>query len=40
MLVSVAAKVWKAKRVEDLEQLSTERIAAASGVAFQNAFAV
>ncbi|GIE78823.1 hypothetical protein Aph02nite_47730 [Actinoplanes philippinensis] len=33
LLVSVADKVWKAKRVEDLEQLLTERIAVASGVA-------
>jgi hypothetical protein len=38
LLVSVADKVWKAKRVEDLEQLLTERIAAASGVAVWEAF--
>ncbi|MGW4212526.1 HDIG domain-containing metalloprotein [Lentzea sp. NPDC004789] len=31
LLVSVADKVWKAKRVPDLEQLLTARLAAASG---------
>lgn len=31
LLVSLADKVWKAKRVADLEQLVTERLAAASG---------
>jgi hypothetical protein len=38
LLVSVADKVWKAKRVEDLERLRTERIAVASGVAAWEAF--
>ena len=31
LLVSLADKVWKAKRVPDLEQLVVERLAAASG---------
>lgn len=31
LLVSLADKVWKAKRVPELEQLVTERLAAASG---------
>lgn len=31
LLVSLADKVWKAKRVPDLEQLVTERLTAASG---------
>lgn len=31
LLVSLADKVWKAKRVESLEQLVTARLAAASG---------
>lgn len=31
LLVSVADKVWKAKRVPDLEQLVVDRLAAASG---------
>lgn len=31
LLVSLADKVWKAKRVTDLEQLVTDRLAAASG---------
>ncbi|HEU5474568.1 MAG TPA: HD domain-containing protein [Actinophytocola sp.] len=31
LLVSLADKVWKAKRVADLEQLVTERLTAASG---------
>ncbi len=31
LLVSLADKAWKAKRVEDLEQLVTTRLAAASG---------
>ncbi|MEU4155487.1 HD domain-containing protein [Actinoplanes sp. NPDC026670] len=38
LLVSVADKVWKAKRVEDLELLLTGRIAVASGVAMWEAF--
>jgi hypothetical protein len=31
LLVSLADKVWKAKRVHDLEQLVVDRLAAASG---------
>jgi hypothetical protein len=31
LLVSLADKVWKAKRVKDLEQLVVDRLAAASG---------
>lgn len=31
LLVSLADKVWKGKRVQDLEQLVTDRLAAASG---------
>jgi HD superfamily phosphodiesterase len=31
LLVSLADKVWKAKRVQDLEQLVTDRLAAVSG---------
>ncbi|HEX6357084.1 HD domain-containing protein [Actinophytocola sp.] len=31
LLVSLADKVWKAKRVQDLEQLVTDRLAMASG---------
>ncbi|MEU4620515.1 HD domain-containing protein [Actinoplanes sp. NPDC023801] len=38
LLVSVADKVWKGARVEDLEQLLVERIAAASGVPVWEAF--
>ncbi|WP_395108906.1 HD domain-containing protein [Actinomadura sp. SCN-SB] len=33
LLVSLADKVWKAKRVRDLEQLVTDRLAVASGEA-------
>ncbi|WP_189155956.1 HD domain-containing protein [Lentzea pudingi] len=32
LLVSLADKVWKAKRVPELEQLVTERLAAAAGL--------
>ncbi|MFC4068477.1 hypothetical protein [Actinoplanes subglobosus] len=38
LLVSVADKVWKAKRVEDLERLLVGRIAVASGLALWEAF--
>lgn len=31
LLVSLADKVWKAKRVPDLEELNTARLAASSG---------
>jgi hypothetical protein len=31
LLVSLADKIWKAKRVQDLEQLVTERLAQATG---------
>jgi len=38
LLVSLADKVWKAKRVEDLEQLVLDRIVAAHGRALWEAF--
>jgi hypothetical protein len=38
LLVSLADKVWKAKRVRDLEQLVTDRLAVASGEAPWQAF--
>lgn len=38
LLVSLADKVWKAKRVEDLEQLVLDRIVAAHGGALWEAF--
>jgi HD superfamily phosphodiesterase len=38
LLVSLADKVWKAKRVEDLEQLVLDRIVAAHGRAAWEAF--
>ncbi len=38
LLVSLADKIWKAKRVPDLEQLVTARLAAASGLEPWEAF--
>jgi hypothetical protein len=38
LLVSLADKVWKAKRVRDLEQLLVDRLAVASGEAPWQAF--
>ncbi|MBO3741684.1 phosphohydrolase [Actinoplanes sp. NEAU-H7] len=37
-LVSLADKIWKGKRVEDLERLLVERIADVSGIAVWEAF--
>jgi HD domain-containing protein len=38
LLVSLADKIWKAKRVHDLEQLVTDRLAAATGLPSWEAF--
>jgi hypothetical protein len=38
LLVSLADKIWKAKRVQDLEQLVTEQLAAATGQPSWEAF--